>query len=260
MNEQRRAERIRVLGVQVDPVRMDRAASLTGRYLEKHKFEYIVFANTPAALAGQEDGLLDTYMRKAALVLPGDSNIEDAVEAGRWLKEGESYQAEYFRRIFSRLNRHRASIYIMVEEEDQLNKIRNIIREKYNRLEAETVLWETDGSVDQLVNSINSLAPTVLFICAAHERMSQFLREQMCKINAGICFCMEEVATDSETNIPEWMIGNRMQKRMKGFRERTSHLLHNLVFKKKMKQSMKEERTEEASGETGQEEESVSSE
>ena len=57
MSEQRKAERVRVLGVQVDSLKVERAALLTSRYLEKHKFEYIVFANTPAALAGQDEQL-----------------------------------------------------------------------------------------------------------------------------------------------------------------------------------------------------------
>lgn len=241
MSEQRKAERVRVLGVEVDSLRMDRAASLTSRYLEKHKFEYIVFANTPVALTGQEEGNLSEYIKNAALVLPGDTNIENAVEAGKWLEEGESYQAEYFRRIFSRLYRQRGSIYAMVEKKDQLNKIQNILRGKYSRIESESVLWEPDLSVDQLVNSINSMAPSILLICGSHERMSRFLAEHACKINAGLCFCMEEVATDAETDIAEWMLGNHMQKKIKEIQEWLSRFLHNMVFHKKMKQIQKEE-------------------
>lgn len=241
MSEQRKAERVRVLGVQVDSLKVERAALLTSRYLEKHKFEYIVFANTPAALAGQDEQLLNEYIDGAALVLPGDSNIEDAVEVKQWVGEGLTYQAEYFRRVFTRLNKHRASIYMMVEKEDQLNKIRSIINEKYNRLYVEDILWQPDGSVDQMVNSINSIAPEVLFICGSHERMSRFLAEHACKINAGLCFCMEEVVTDTETDIPEWMIGTRLQKKIKELQQWASRFLHNLVFRKKMKQVQQEE-------------------
>lgn len=241
MSEQRKEERVRVLGVEVDPLRMDRAVSLTSRYLEKHKFEYIVFANTPAALAGQDEGSLSEYIKNAALVLPGDTNIENAVEVGDWLEEGESYQAEYFRRIFSRLYRHRGSIYAMVEKKDQLNKFENILKGKYSRIESESILWEPDLSVDQLVNSINSMAPSVLFICGSHERMSKFLAEHACKINAGLCFCMEEVATDAETDIQEWMLGNRMQKKIKEIQEWLSRFFHDMVFHKKMKEIQKVE-------------------
>ena len=125
MIDERKVERVRVLGVSVDPLRADRAVNLTVRYLEKHKFEYIVFANTPAALAGKEESM-ETYIDHAALVLPGDANIEDAVEARTWLEEGKFYQAEYFRRLFTRLNKQRASVYLMVEKEDQLSKIQRI--------------------------------------------------------------------------------------------------------------------------------------
>ena len=42
MREQIKAERIRILGAPVDPIRVDRAMNLTSHYLEKNKFEYII--------------------------------------------------------------------------------------------------------------------------------------------------------------------------------------------------------------------------
>ena len=236
MIEDRKADRVKVLGVQVDPVRADRAVNLTVRYLEKHKFEYIVFANTPAALLGREEIGMEEYIDRAALVLPGDTNIEDAVEVKKWLDEGHNYQAEYFRRLFTRLNKQRASIYLMVDKEEQLSKIHKIMKEKYSRFQTESVLWQEDASIDGLVNSINSHAPDILFICASHEKMSGFLKEHACKIHAGLCICMEEVVTDAQTDISDWMHSSKMQKMIFDMKKNATRMLHDLVFKKQMKQ------------------------
>lgn len=246
MIEKRKAERVRVLGVKVDSIRVDRAINLTIRCLEKHKFEYIVFANTPAALAGKDGSHFQDYIDEAALVLPGDSNIEDAVEVKRWMEEGKAYQAEYFRRLFTKLSKQRASVYIMAEKEDQLSKIRNIMDEKYKRLYKEDILWQEDTSIDSMVNAINSLVPEVLFICAGHERMSQFLKEHGCKINAGLCFCMEEVVTDSDTDISEWNNATGIQRWLMETRTKMSRFLHDIVFKNKMKRIQQEAEAEEA--------------
>jgi len=245
MIEERKNERVRVLGVQVDALKTERAVNLTIRYLEKHKFEYIVFANTPAALSGKEEESFENYIDEAALVLPGDSNIEDAVEAGTWLEEGKTYQAEYFRKLFTRLNKQRASVFLMVEKADQLSKIEKIIEEKYNRLQREKIHWQEDVSIDGLVNSINSLAPDILFICASHEKMSHFLKEHACKINAGLCCCMEEVVTDSKTDISDWMYSSKVQRFLTEIKNRISRFLHNVLFKKQMKQVQQQENTEE---------------
>ena len=245
MIEERKKERVRVLGVHVDPVKADRAVTLTVRYLENHKFEYIVFANTPAALSGREEEGMEEYIDQAALVLPGDSNIEDAVEARKWLEESRSYQAEYFRRLLTRLNKQRAAVYLMVEKEEQYSKICKIMKEKYSRLQIEGGIWQEEASVDGLVNAINGLAPDILFICAGHEKMSRFLKEHGCKIHAGICLCMEEVVTDAQTDISDWMHTSKMQKMIVGMKNKTSRLIHDFVFKKRMKQIQQEEETEE---------------
>ncbi len=243
MIEERKPERVRVLGVLVDSLKPERAVSLTIRYLEKHKFEYIVFANTPAALLGKEEEM-EEYIDQAALVLPGDANIEDAIEVRTWLEEGKCYQAEYFRRLFGRLNKQRASVYLMMEKEDQLLKVRNIFREKYSRLQVEGGLWQQDTSIDSLVNSINSLAPDILFICAGHEAMTAFLKEHACKINAGLCFCMEEVVTDKDTAISEWMQLSGLQKMIYDCKNNLSRFIHDFLFKKQMKQMKQDEEPE----------------
>ncbi len=245
MIEERKEDRVRVLGVQVDSVRPDRAVNLTVRYLEKHKFEYIVFANTPAALSGRDDAAFEDYIEQAALVLPGDANIEDAVEMREWLGEGRSYQAEYFRRLFARLNKQRVSIYLMVDKEDQLFKIRKIIQEKYSRIQVEGGLWTEDTSIDGLVNSINGLAPDMLFICAGHEKMRHFLMEHACKINAGICFCMEEVVTDGLFGFSDGYPASKIQKTWLQIKSRFSHSLHDFIFKKEMKQVQQDEEKKE---------------
>jgi len=241
MIEEKIEKRVRVLGVQVDSVKVDRAVSQTIRFLEKHKFEYIVFANTSAALSGKEGAGIDAYINNAALVLPGDTNVEDAVEVRQWLAEGKTYQAEYFRRLFTRLNKQRASVYLMIEKEEQLSKIDRIIHEKYNRLQKEEILWKEESSIDSLVNSINSLAPDLLFICAKHEKISRFLEEHGCKINAGICFCVEEIVTDADTDISDWMHASKIQKTVLETKNRISRFFHDFLFKKQMKQIRQEE-------------------
>ncbi len=245
MIEERKTERVRVLGVSVDSLKTDRAANLTVRYLEKHKFEYIVFANTSVALLGKEEEI-EAYINEAALVLPGDANIEDAVEVRAWLEEGKSYQAEFFRRLFTRLNKQRISVYLMMEKEDQFSKVQNIFREKYGRIQVEGGLWQQDVSVDSLVNSINSLAPDILFICADHEKMSEFLREQACKINAGICFCVEEVVTDRDTEISDWLHTSKIQKMIYDCKNNISKSIHDFLFKKQMKQMKQDEEPDKA--------------
>lgn len=244
MIEERITERIRVLGVQVDPVRADRAVNLTVRYLEKHKFEYIVFANTPAALLGREEAGMEEYIERAALVLPGDSNIEEAVEANKWLEEGRNYQAEYFRRLFTRLNKQRATIYLMVDKEEQFSRLHKIMKEKYSRFQVEGGLWKEEDSIDGIVNSINGYAPDILCICADHEKMSRFLKEHACKINAGLCFCMEEVVIDERTKISDWTHSSKTGQIIFEMKTRASRFFHNILFQKQMKRIRQKEEEE----------------
>ncbi len=236
MSENNNIERVRVLGVYVDPLKIDRAVTRTSRYQEKHKFEYILFVNTAAALAGQTEAYFEDYIENAALVLPGDMNLEEAVEVRKWMEEGVLYQAEYFRRLLSKLNLQHAACFILMEKEKQLQKLQNIIHEKYNRLKVEAIQWTEETSMDRVVNKINSHTPDLLIMCGRHEKMSTFLKEHGCKINAGLCICAEEIVTDGKTNIDEGAYATKFQKFWREIGGTISQLLHDFLFKKQMKQ------------------------
>ena len=127
MSENNNIERVRVLGVSVDPFKVDRAVTKTSRYMEKHKFEYVVFVNTAAALAGQKEEYFAEYIENAALVLPGDMNIEEAVEVRSRMEEGVLYQAEYFRRLLSRLNLEHGTCFVFMEKEEARHMLKKLL-------------------------------------------------------------------------------------------------------------------------------------
>ena len=101
MRSQRKAERKKILGTDIDVIRADRAINLTSRYLEQNKPGYIVFLNTAEILAGQEEARLADFLTRASLVLPGDQNVEDALETSLRVGDYDSYAVEYFESLCS---------------------------------------------------------------------------------------------------------------------------------------------------------------
>lgn len=233
--EQRKEEKVKILGVDVDPIRVDRAIHRTNHYLEENKFEYIAFVNTADALAGQNDEEFVAFMDQAAMVLPGDHNIEEAVGNRHWIEEETAYQAEFFRRFLGRLNRQRAGVYLMMEKEEELTRLTKLFATKYEKIRLGTVLWQDDENVDSMVNDINILAPEMLLICGNYGRIRSFLTEHGNKINTGVCFCMDTLMTDEEPEYPAWVKELHLQKVYLWLYKKPTKLIHDIIFKNKMK-------------------------
>lgn len=235
MMEPRKAEKVKILGVDVDHIRVDRAIHRTNHYLELNKFEYIAFVNTANALAGQKDEEFVTFMEQAAMVLPGDNNIEEAIGNRHWLEEETSYQAEFFRRLLGRLNRQRAGVYLMIEKEEELSRLTDIFANKYEKIQLETIHWQDDENVDSMVNNINILAPEMLLICGDYGRIRSFLKENAIKINTGVCLCMDTIMEDTKEVYPAWIKELHLQKAYSFFYKKPMKLIHDMMFKNRMK-------------------------
>ena len=245
MREQRKAERVRILGAELDALRVDRAMNLTSRYLELNKFEYITFVNTAAAILGQESPEFADFLNKAVLVLPGDKNIENALEDNLKVGEDATYQAEYFERLFYKLNRMGADIYVMEEKEEHLRIIRERLKSGYSRIHVEGILWPDDHNPDYLVNEINTLAPHVLLVCGNYKRIWQFFSEYGSKINVSLCICLEEISPGAEYNMPSWVLKFHLQGVYRLLYEKSKHLWTDSLFRKKMKENDLEQKEQE---------------
>lgn len=237
MREQRKAERVRILGAELDPVRVDRALNLTSRYLELNKFEYITFVNTAAAILGQESPDFAEFLNKAALVLPGDKNIENAIDIDLKVGDDATYQAEYFERLFYKLNRIGAAVYVMQEKEEHLQLIKERFESGHSRIKVEGILWQDDENLDNMVNEINVLAPHILLICGNYKRIQQFFAEYGSKINVSLCICLEEISPGAEHNMPAWIVKFHLQGLYRMLYEKSKHLWIDSLFKKKMKEN-----------------------
>lgn len=247
MREQRKAERVRILGAEIDPVRVDRALNLTSRYLELNKFVYITFVNTAAAILGQESPDFAQFLNQAALVLPGDKNIENAIDGNLKVGEDATYQGEYFERLFYKLNRMGASVYVMQEKEENLKLIEERFQPVYTRIKAEGVLWNVEENMDYMVNEINVIAPQVLIVCGHYKNIWKFLSEYGSKINVSLCICLEEISPGAEYNIPAWVMKFHLQGVYRVLYEKTKHIWTDSMFKKKMKESDLEQKGQEES-------------
>ena len=248
MNETNRTERTGILGIGMDDVRMDRAVSLTSKLLEENRFERVVFVNTKAALNGQEKESFLNLTEEAALVLPGDNNIENAVGITAWIENGTSYQAEYFRRIFRKLNRHKSFVYLLMEGEERLSLADRIIRENYEKVRLGGACWNEEERNDALVNEINMHAPDVLILCADYDKICRFIEQNHMKINARLCICAQEMAAGENYGFPEWVRMLHLEKAYIYLYKRPVKYLQSKLLNIRMKAGNLEQNESEGNG------------
>ena len=244
MRSQRKAERKKILGTDIDVIRADRAINLTSRYLEQNNPGELVFLTTAEILAGQEEARLADFLTRASLVLPGDQNVEDALETSLRVGDYDSYAVEYFEGLFYRLNRRGAGIYVMASKEEDLFQMKEDFSKRYNHLHIEGTVWSREESMDQLVNQINALAPEILLVCGKIEKSEAFFSEYENKINAGLSFCIEEMETGTGKKLPAWVTTLHMKWLYQYLYEKPKHMWNESLFKHRIKEEDQEKQEE----------------
>ena len=82
MEIQNNHELIPVLGITVDAVSVSRAVEISKTYLDNDYFNFVLLAGAQLAMKSQESKETKRFTDIANLILPGDHNVEEAIDKG----------------------------------------------------------------------------------------------------------------------------------------------------------------------------------
>ena len=128
-----------VLGMDVDQIRVEKAVHESLDLMKGKDRHTIFFLSAASALYCQSHEDAADFVSSCSLVLPGDSQVEQAMEhvqalsqtgSGQELPEGlGKYADSYVNKLFHRLNRDAGAVYAVFEKQEELDAFLNYTRE-----------------------------------------------------------------------------------------------------------------------------------
>ncbi|MCI6858869.1 MAG: WecB/TagA/CpsF family glycosyltransferase [Eubacterium sp.] len=251
----RSPRKINVLGIDVSVMRVDKAVNISMELLRSKGVCVICFLSAVASLLCQNEEEAAEYVRSCQLILPGDQHIEMAArnqhETGKTMEGIGEFADNYLKRLLSRLNRDRCSIYAITGQPERLTSMEEYIRDSYKNIQFQggVLLKETKGEADRVVNEINACIPDIVFVCLPAEHQIKFMEKHAAMMNTRLCILIESIQPliRKETEeIPSWIEALHLSGIYHWFKgeEKIRNTIAGSLFKKKVKNEVIEQDSE----------------
>lgn len=173
MENKNHHEIIPVLGIMLDSISVPRAVEISQGYMSNDYFNFVLLADAKMALDGRESEELQTFIKSADLILPGDHTIETAVDRAM----GGKYQAEYLDQLLMALADRKGHLCILCNDADECEKAKSSLLKDYPGVKVDGVVFEQadEEAMEALVNTINGYFPDLILPLVSMEKQRTLL-------------------------------------------------------------------------------------
>lgn len=247
-------ERVKILGVSVDKIKLDRLFSKTQYYLNQEACHVIYFVGMKTVLQAKEDESFIDFLDTCDYAIVAERTMEEKIygEKGSLSKEKMLLAQRYLERLLTRMNKNHLSLYLIGNDQEEIEVLSSNLAQYYGGIQCYGSCIQSDveeEEVDVIINDINSVAPDVIFILMNGQQSKEFLVKNRLRMNVKLCLCIgeaeEEVLQEIglEPSIPNWIkyLGLEPLYRRLFDNSNFSHTILKKVFQKKMKQEDLEE-------------------
>lgn len=255
-------ERVKILGVSVDNIKLDRLFSKTQYYLSQEACHVIYFVGMKTVLQAKEDESFLDFLDSCDHTIVAERTMEEKIygEKNSLSKEKKLLAQRYLERLLNRMHKNQLSLYLIGNDEKEMEILSNNLEQYYNRIQSYGSCIHSkmeEEEVDAIINDINAVAPDVIFILLNGQQSKEFLEKNRLRMNVKLCLCIgeseEEVLQEIglELPIPNWVkyLGFENYYRRLFDNSNFTHTILKKIFQKKMQQEDLETEKEQKSKE-----------
>ena len=242
-------ERVKILGVSVDKIKLDRLFSKTQAYLNEEACHVIYFVGMKTVLYAKENESFTDFLEDCDYAIVAERTMEEKIygEKSNNSKEKMLLAQRYLERLLIRMNKNRLSLYLIGTEEEAIQTLSNNLAQYYSGIKCHgsTIYPDVEEEdVDSIINEVNAVVPDVMFIFMDGQRTMEFLRKNRLKMNVKLCLCIgeaEEAVLQEiglEADVPKWVkyLGLERLYRKLFDNSNLSHTVLKKTFQKRIKQ------------------------
>lgn len=183
-------KKIDIAGILVDNYTVREAIRQVEMSMESKGFYLIEEVTVDMLLMAERNEKVKDAIMGVDLTVVVESEILSAAGANNMQRQHEIENHDFFAEFMKRLERNHKTVFLLGETVEDIEKVRNIIKESYGRIEfAGEVSMESqlDGT-DGVVNEINSATPDVIVSLLPSPGQEIFLQENRDKLSAKIWY------------------------------------------------------------------------
>lgn len=242
-------ERVKILGVSVDKIRLDRLFSKTQSYLNQQACHVIYFVGMKTVFSAEGNEAFTSFLEHCDYAIVAERTMEEKIynEKTSSSKEKMLLAQRYLERLLIRMNKNRLSLYLIGNAREEIDRLSNNLAQYYSGIQCYGSCIEEEMNeevIDVVINDMNGVAPDVVFILLDGQSTMEFLEENRAKMNAKLCLCIgeaeEEVLQEIglETEVPNFIKRLGLEGVYKRIFEKhnLSHTVLKKMFQKKIKQ------------------------
>jgi N-acetylglucosaminyldiphosphoundecaprenol N-acetyl-beta-D-mannosaminyltransferase len=183
-------EKVRILGVDIDNITEDEAASKTKELIEasNKSCKIIVAPNVEFIMQAQKDKEFFDVLQKAELATPDSIGV---IIAGKLQKNPFKQRIPgqaYFRKILETAEKEEWTVYLLGGKDDIPLKAKENVEKLYPKLKIvgyHEGFFEKD-SEEEVIKEINKLQPNVLFVAMGAPRQEKWIAEHQKELKVDV--------------------------------------------------------------------------
>lgn len=234
--------RIQLLNVAVDIAATQTASEATVGYLQEESSKVVYFLNSETLLLLEQNPAWKECVEASELVLPGTASVNNSINQVLGHRRDSFFLESYIDAIWDYVVENGLEVLIVAASEERFISMQEHIHEKRPYLTLSGFFaTEQTGSLDYVVNEINSVAPDVLLVAMDEREQLELITHYRNQMNAGLILFSGNILYNkavSDAEVPEKIQKLKMDGLYKWSRKngRIKNFFHNVWMKLKLKQ------------------------
>ncbi len=183
-------KKIDIAGILVDNYTVREAIRQVEMSMESKGFYLIEEVTVDMLLMAERNEKVRDAIMSVDLTVVVESEILSATGANSLQRQHEIENHDFFAEFMKRLERNHKTVFLLGETTEDIEKVRNIIKQSYGRIEfvGEVSMESQSDGTDGVVNEINSATPDVIVSLLPSPGQEIFLQENRDKLSAKIWY------------------------------------------------------------------------
>lgn len=183
---------IEVAGIQLDNCTVREAIMNLEREMSDLGFHTVEEVNTDTIMLAVSDETVRRALMTVNHTVIAESGILEAVGESSYQRKHEIEHHDFFHELMRRIERGHRRIYLIGDSQERMDAMLGHLEELYPRclLVGSAMLEGWDGTIDAVINDINSATPDVVISILASPRQEHFLLETRDKLSANLWYGM----------------------------------------------------------------------
>lgn len=185
---------ISVAGIKLNNYSVLENLTKIAKNLESNVFTTIEEVHMKTVLLAKEDESVKETLESMDVTIIAEVGVLDAVGQATILRRAEIERREFFFQFMKILERNGYTVYILGQDEKEVEEARQYMTEVFSRLKVigSMILSEVEGEGDGFVNDINLLAPDVIISVLPSPLQEKFIKDYKPMLLAKIWYGIGE--------------------------------------------------------------------